>query len=210
MIDFDKKTQEVLTTYHQRMKEEADLMRRLPLEEGMKRRDEFLLPVGQEVGQFLNALVKSTRAQHILEIGTSYGYSTIWLAEAAKKTGGKVTTLEIAPQKVAYAENQLNIAGLAGYVDFIIGDAVASIISSVQEVDFVLVDVWKELYLPAFNAFLPKLNQGAFVVADNMIHPEIHKQEAAAYRAAVRATEAFDTILLPLGSGLEVSKYLND
>jgi len=169
MIDFDKKIQEVLTTYHQRIKEETDLMRRLPLEEGMKRRDEFLLPVGQEVGQFLNTLVKSARSHHILEIGTSYGYSTIWLAEAAKKTGGKVMTLEIDPQKVAYAKNQLNIAGLAQQVDFIIGDAVASIISSVHQFDFVLVDVWKELYLPAFDAFFPKLNPGAFVVADNMI-----------------------------------------
>lgn len=210
MIDFDKKTQEVLATYHQRIREETDLMRRLPLEEGMKRRDEFLLPVGQEVGQFLNSMVKSAHSQHILEIGTSYGYSTIWLAEAAKNTGGKVVTLEIDPQKVAYAKNQLNIAGLADQVIFLIGDAVESIISSDHRFDFVLVDVWKELYLPAFEAFFPKLNPGAFVVADNMIHPKIHEPEAAAYRAAVRATKAFDTILLPIGSGLEVSKYLND
>jgi len=206
MIDFDKEIQEVLSEYHQRMESENALMKSLPREEGMKRRNEFLLPVGKEVGQFLNTLVKASNAQTILEIGTSYGYSTVWLAEAAMHTGGKVITLEIDAQKVTYAKEQLKKAGLVHHVEFRIGDALAHIEQANETFDFVLVDIWKELYLPSFELFFPKLRKDAFVVSDNMIHPPMHKIDVAKYLKALKATQAFDSVLLPIGSGLELSK----
>jgi len=206
MIVFDKKVTTVLTEYHQRIAEETALMQSLPIQEGVKRRDEFLLPVGPEVGQFLNSMVKSADAKTILEIGTSYGYSTIWLAEAASKTGGKVITLEIDPQKVEYAKSKIAAAGLAKYVDFRVGDALESIQQATETFDFVLIDIWKELYIPAFELIFPKLNAGAYLMGDNMLHPPIHRKEANAYRAAIKATAAFDSVLLPIGSGIEVSK----
>ena len=207
MIDFDKKVQAVLKEYHQRMEFENSLMKSLPLGEGMKRRDEFLLPVGKEVGFFLNTMVKATDAKMILEIGTSYGYSTVWLAEAARQTGGKVITLEIDKKKATYAKNKIKMAGLDGLVVFRIGHALESIRQAKETFDFVLVDIWKELYVPCFELFISQLAEGAYVIADNMIHPAIHKKEAAKYRSAVKATRSFDSVLLPIGSGLEVSLF---
>lgn len=210
MIDFEEKVKNVLASYHQRMHEEQRLMKSLPLAEGMKRRDEFLLPVGEEVGRFLNMLVKSAQSKSILEIGTSYGYSTVWLAEAAQSTGGKVISLEIDPGKVSYARQQLDRAGLRSLVEFRVGDATTSIEEAEESFDFVLVDIWKELYVPSFERFKSKLQAGAYVIADNMIHPPMHHKEAKAYRAAIEKTGNFDSVLLPLGSGIELSHFKPD
>ena len=220
MIDLDKKVRTVLEAYHDRMQAENALMKALPREEAMKRRDEFLLPVGETIGQFLNEMIKSAQAKMILEIGTSYGYSTLWMAEAAAKTGGKVVTLEIDEKKVAYAQSQIAKAGLSDVVEFYLGDALNILTdlganpSAAQpemasalktKFDFVLVDIWKELYVPSFELIFPLLNPGAYVVADNMLYPPVHRKEAGEYREAVKATKAFDSVLLPIGSGIEVS-----
>ena len=195
----------MLNEYHQRLAAENILMRELPRSEGMKRRDEFLLAVGEDVGRFLNMMVKSANAQSILEIGTSYGYSTLWLAEAAKATGGKVISLEIDEAKATFAQAKMESAGLGAYVEFRIGDALESIRQATEMFDFVLVDIWKELYIPSLELFLPKLSSGAYVLADNMLHPPVHKPEAEAYRKKIKVSEAFDSVLLPIGSGIELS-----
>lgn len=205
-MDFNNNIQAVLNEYHQRIASENALKESLPREEMMKRRDEFLLPVGKEVGQFLYSLAKASEAKTILEIGTSYGYSTVWLAAAAKANKGKVITLEIDEEKAAYAKKQIEKAGLGDFVDFRIGDAVESIRTASEGFDFVLLDIWKALYIPCFELVFPKLKQDAYVVADNIIHPPNYKKEMTAYRNAVKATQAFDSVLLPMGSGLEVSR----
>lgn len=205
MTVFDTKIENVLAEYHARMESEAILMNSLPIAEGMKRRDDFLLSVGPEVGYFLNTLVKSAKSKTILEVGTSYGYSTLFLAEAAKSTHGKVISLEIDAKKVSYAKTQLTNAGLLDFVEFRIGDALTSIKNAEENFDFVLIDIWKELYVPSFELIYPKLSKGAWVLGDNMIHPPMHKKEALAYRSCVKQTNAFDTLLLPIGSGIEVS-----
>ncbi len=74
--------------------------------------------------------------------------------------------------------------------------------------DFVLLDVWKDLYLPCFDLFASKLSPGAIVVADNMTFPESTRQAAEAYRRRVRESRRFDSVLLPVGSGIEVSRFL--
>lgn len=202
----DKKVKSVLNAYHKRMAKEDTLMQSLGMAEGMKRRDEFLLSVGEDVGVFINTLAKSARSKVILEVGTSYGYSTIWLAEAAKTNGGKVISLEISPEKANFAKKQLEKAGLADFVEIKIGDALDSIAQITEGVDFVLLDIWKELYIPCFDLFYPKLNKNAWVLGDNIIFPPHHKAEAAAYRQRVKDTQAFDSVLLPLGSGIEISQ----
>lgn len=205
MIDIDHNIQAVLSEYHQRMVEEETLMRSLPVEEMMGRRDEFLLPVGEEVGQFLYALAKSSKSKVILEIGTSYGYSTVWLAAAAKAHGGKVITLEIDAEKANFAKSQIDKAGLADVVDFRVGDALESIKQSSEAFDFVLLDIWKSLYIPCFELIQHQLNQGAFVIADNILHPPTYRKDMEVYKNRVKGTEAFDSVLLPIGSGIEVS-----
>ncbi len=172
--------------------------------------DEMLLRVGPQSATLLNLLAKEAGARAILEIGTSYGYSTIWLAEAARATGGRVITLEIHPGKVEYARERLSRAGLAAYAEFCLGDAQTSLKSLAGPFDFVLLDLWKDLYIACFDLMLPKLADGAIVVADNMLYPDSTRPDAARYRRHVRSIPGVSSVLLPVGSGLEVTRLRAD
>ena len=170
-------------------------------------RDRMLLSVGREAGAFINSLAKAAGARRVLELGTSYGYSTLWFAEAMRETGGKVTSLDVADFKQAHARQALERAGLADYVEFRTGDALEIIPTLEGEFDFVLLDIWKNLYLPSLELFAPKLARGAIVVADNMLRPESDRPHALAYRRAIRAKAGISSVLLPLGQGLEISRF---
>lgn len=202
----DEKVSAVLDAYHQRMREEEQRMREAPRAGGSGDwRDQVLLAVGPDTGKLINILVRSLKAPNILELGTSYGYSGIWLAEAAQATGGRVTTMELQDYKAAHAREMAEKAGLASYIDFKVGDAVQMIAELPFKLDFVLVDLWKNLYEPCLEAFYPKLNPGAIIVADNMIRPG--GEEVKRYGRAVRAKPGMTSVMLPVGSGLEISRF---
>jgi predicted O-methyltransferase YrrM len=152
-------------------------------------------------------MVKALGARSILELGTSYGYSTLFLAEAARATGGKLVTTELSADKIAYASGMMEQAGLGDIVEFRQGDARETIRSLPGPFDFVLVDLWKDLYVPCFDLFYPKLAPGALIVADNMIEPAVARDDGLAYRRHVRQAPHIETVLLPLGQGIEVSRY---
>jgi len=92
MVDatIDPTVARVLETYEARAQREEQLWNTLSDEQVRKRLDEFLLPVGRAAGTLINLIVKEGKARRILEVGASYGYSTIWLAEAARAVGGRV------------------------------------------------------------------------------------------------------------------------
>lgn len=168
-------------------------------------RDELLLSVGVEVGAFLHALILARQPRRILELGTSYGYSTLIMADAARTVGAKVVTMELADYKQAYARQQLAAAGLSQAVDWRCGDALELLEADPGPWDFVLLDIWKDLYEPCLNAVYPKLSEEGIICADNMIFPEIARPEVRAYRAAVRGKPDLQSTLLPIGQGLELS-----
>jgi predicted O-methyltransferase YrrM len=204
----DQSVQNVLDEYHRRIETERPRMQRA-FEEGTFAQiiDELLLPVGPESGQVINILAKSLKAPTMLELGTSYGYSGIWLAEAARASGGHLVTMELSEKKSAYARDMSTKAGLAGFVDFRVGDAVKMIEELPHGIDFVLVDLWKGLYLPCLEAFYPKLNAGAIIVSDNMIEPASEHEAVMRYQRAIRAKAKITSVLVPVGSGLEVSRF---
>ncbi len=169
-------------------------------------RDEFLLPIGPEVGAFLHSLVLARRPARLLELGTSYGYSTLILADAARQVGARLVTMELADYKQAEARRQINNAGLADAVDFRLGDAVAMThADSGAPFEFILLDIWKELYVPCLQAFYPKLAAEGIVAADNMVEPVYARDSARAYRQALGKLPDMQTTLLPIGSGIELS-----
>lgn len=172
---------------------------------GFAIRDEFLLPVGREVGELLHTLVRAHRPRRILELGTSYGYSTLFLADAAKAVGAEVVTMELAQYKQDHARAELAEAELADVVDFRCGDALELLAADPGPWDFVLLDIWKELYLPCFAAFYPKLSEAGMICADNIIEPAMSREDMRAYRAAVAARADLRSTLLPVGSGIELS-----
>jgi len=200
----DEKVQAVLDAYHARIQEERGAPRR-PHNGRDAEGDQRLLAVGPDTGQFINILARSLMAPVILEIGTSFGYSGIWLGEAARESGGRVITMELQEHKTAYAREMASKAGLADYIDFKVGDAVQLIAELTVGVDFILLDLWKNLYLPCLEAFYPKLNPGAIIVADNMLRPG--DEHVKAYGRAVRAKPGITSVLLPVGSGIEVSRF---
>jgi predicted O-methyltransferase YrrM len=203
----DDAIESVLTEYEKRGASEFKLQAQIGEQEWLGRRDEFLIAVGRETGMLLNLLAKSVRARTILELGTSYGYSTIWLAEAARKTGGKVISLDVSGKKQEYASAMLNKAGLSAQVEFHVGDARQKITDLAGPFDFVLLDLWKDLYIPCFDLVYPKLSTGAFVAADNMLLPEAYRASANVYRKHARSKPKIDSVLLPVGSGVELSRY---
>ena len=156
-------------------------------------------------GKLLYLLARLLNAKNILEIGTSFGYSGIWLAEAARRSGGHVTTLELAKNKSDYARDMSKKAGLADYIEFKNGDALDLIKEMKGGWDFILLDLWKDMYTPCLEAFYPKLNPGAIIVADNMISPG--GPEVARYGKAVREKPKMTSILVPVGQGLEISRF---
>src|SRR4029077_4773207 len=93
----------VLEEYEARAQREEKLWSTLSAEEAMRRRDEMLLPVGRAAGSLINLLVKEGETRRILEVGSSYGYSTTWLAEGARAIDGRVISLELQRAKTEYA-----------------------------------------------------------------------------------------------------------
>ncbi len=204
----DTRFQALLSRYHARMAQEDRAMKSDP--EGFhRRRDEFLLAVGPEVGRLLHALIIGRGAKRILELGTSYGYSTAFLADAARQTGGRLYTMDVAANKQQYARAQLEEAGLLPQVEWMLGDATQMLKMLDGPFDFVLVDLWKDLYVPCLELFYPKLARNAVIVADNMLFPERVRADAEAYRTAVKGKGDLQSVLLPIGNGIELSCLWN-
>ncbi len=199
--------QSVLDQFHARSDSEQELLTSLPWEELERRQDEFLLPVGPDVGQLMNMLVKTGGARAIVEVGTSYGYSALWLGEAARATGGKVFSFDVHQGKQDYARKALAQAGVADFVEFILGDAHQRIAEMSEPIEFALIDHWKYLYLGCFDVLLPKLAPGAIIVADNVTYPPDTEGHIQAYRDRVAATPGMTTLMLPIGNGIELSRY---
>ncbi|MFT8717106.1 O-methyltransferase [Gluconobacter potus] len=198
----DDRVAQVLELYHERIQAERE-----ERNAGIHRpNSERFLAVGRRTGQLISILARVLDKPTILELGTSYGYSTIWLAEAARTAGGRLVTIELEPHKIAFARDMAERAGLADYVDFRHGDALDLIGQMDDGIDFVLMDLWKDLYVPCLEAVLPKLNPGAIIVADNMRVPG--GEDARKYQQAVRAIPHMLSVPLLVGTGLEVSRYL--
>jgi len=201
----DAKFQAVLDRYNQRAAAEAEEWASADRSRVHAWRDKYLLHVGEEVANFLRDLAIARKATRIVELGTSYGYSTLFLADAARVTGGRLLSFDVAADKQAYAREQLAAAGLDGFVDFHAGDALELIGEVEGGFDLVLIDIWKDLYVRCFEAVRPKLAENGIIAADNILRPVDARPQAEAYRAAVRADPAMQTVLLPIGSGIELS-----
>ena len=198
--------QKLLEEYHARAKAEFAGMEKLSREEMARRIDEFLIPVGPDTGALLHSLARSLEAKCVVEIGASYGYSAIWLADAVRQTGGKVHSFELSTSKIEYATAKLRSVGLHEFVEFHTGDAVQLLQQFDARCDLVLIDCWKNLYEPCFELIYPKLAPQGVVVADNMLFPVETRPEALSYQKLVRSKRDMESVLLPIGSGIDVSR----
>jgi predicted O-methyltransferase YrrM len=131
------------------------------------------MPVTPEAGRLLYALVRATRPQTVVEFGTSLGLSGIHLAAAVKDNGsGRVVTTELSTAKIATATRNFTDAGVNDVITVLEGDALSTLTTLDGPVEFVLLDGWKEFYLPVIELLEPKLSTGALIVADNTNMPD--------------------------------------
>lgn len=149
--------------------------------------------------EFLTVLVSSIGAEGILEIGGSSGISTIALAAAARATQGKVFSIEIEPERQAEAKKTIAELDLQDQVEFLLGDA-GSIIPTLGQVSFVLIDCEKNDYVRFFDML--DLGPGAVVVADNILSHDL-----SAYVHHVRGRAGVESVTLPIGQGLEITRF---
>jgi predicted O-methyltransferase YrrM len=129
---------------------------------------EFYIPVTPEAGRLLYALARATKPVTVVEFGMSFGISALHLASAVRDNGaGRVITTEISDTKIAAAKQTFADTGLDDLITVLEGDALTTLEELDGAVDFVLLDGWKELYLPVIKLLEPKLSPGALVIADN-------------------------------------------
>jgi predicted O-methyltransferase YrrM len=135
---------------------------------------DYYLPVTPEAGRLLYSLVRATRPETVVEFGMSLGLSGIHLAAAVRDNGtGRVVTTELSAAKIATATRNFADVGLADVVTVLEGDALETLGSLDGSVDFLLLDGWKELYLPVITMLEPRLSPGTLVVADNTNMPDL-------------------------------------
>ncbi len=148
--------------------------------------------------EFICALAAGIRATRLLEIGGSSGISTIALAAAARQTGGRLVSIEIEPARQTESRHTLTELGLADYVDYVLADA-GAVLDRHTDLQFVLIDCEKDDYIRFFDAL--RLAPGAVVVADNILSHALWD-----YVGHVRAVPGVQSLTLPVGKGLEVSR----
>ncbi len=161
-------------------------------------RAERLRQVSPEVGRFLHTIVLARRPRTIVEIGTSWGYSTIWLSLAARQVGATVTTLEIDPKKVAAATANLREAGLGSVATIVEGDAAAYLRARNEPFDFAFLDAEKEDYAAYLDMVVPLLAPGGVLVADNLLS---HAEDLAPFRERALGDEQLSGLVVPIGRG---------
>jgi caffeoyl-CoA O-methyltransferase len=183
------------------------------LEEEDRREREAGLPAAQRsrqvtpaTGRFLFTVIAPQPAVEVLEIGGSRGYSTIWLAAAARILGGSVLSLEWDPAKIEAWRSNVEEAGLSEWADLVEGDAFETLETIEDVYDVVFLDAEKTDYEALFGLARGKVEPGALVIADNVVsHEELH-----AYSAARQADATLTSVTVPLDRGLELSTVLSE
>ncbi len=145
-----------------------DLARQMTAEERAEAMSEFYIPVTPEAGRLLYALIRATRPATVVEFGMSFGISAVHLAAGVRDNGaGAVVTTELSATKIAAARKTFAETGLDDVITILEGDALSTLAAFEGPVDFVLLDGWKDLYLPVLELLEPRLSPGVLIVADN-------------------------------------------
>lgn len=163
-----------------------------------------LLNLEPETAQLISILARSSRARRILEIGTSNGYSTIWLAAAVGYGGGRIISIDRSAEKHKLARENLIAAGLAQFVELQLGDASDLIKTLPGPFDFVFFDADRINAPDQLTLLLPKLAPQALLLADNVLS---HPTEISGYLSMVNGLRQLHHILVPIGKGLSVGYF---
>jgi predicted O-methyltransferase YrrM len=160
------------------------------------------MPISPQAGDLLYILVRAKRPSTLVEFGTSYGISTIYLASAVADNGtGHVISTELSAAKLIAARANLVEARLTDHVTVLPGDAMSTLNDIPAPIDFVLLDGWKDLCLPVLRSLESRLAVGALIVADDIILPSL-----SGYLEYVRdPANGYVSVAFPVEDGMEIS-----
>ncbi len=181
------------------------------LEEQGKVRDDIQPSVKPEAGRFLGLLIRLTGAQRVLEIGSGIGYSALWMGEAVRDTGGKVTTVDNHARTHKEVVNNLRESGLEEYVEPLLGDAESIVPSLRPGWDIIFQDGGKYLYPKLYETTVNLLKKGGLLVADDTLFKVNRKvrrglgEYTDQYNRMVFADKRFYSVILPVGHGMTIS-----
>jgi len=160
---------------------------------------ERFVNITPDTGPFLALLLQAVQARTILEIGTSTGYSTIWLADACEATGGHVTTVEVRADRVALARANFEQAGLSARITQVHAPVEAWLATSTPDAfDYVFLDANRAQYVALWPRLLPLVRPGGLVVVDNAVS---HHEQLQPFTALVQATPGVESVVVPVGKG---------
>jgi caffeoyl-CoA O-methyltransferase len=187
------------------MKNLFEVLERLEIEDDQQREKnlqstERNRSIPRDVGEYLSVFLRAMKPKLIVEVGTSVGYSTLWLGMSAKSFGGKVISYEIDSERANKAKQNITEAGLSDVIEIIHSDFNFAEIPN--NIDFVFFDQEKSDYVPHFKKIFSKINPGGVIIADNVIS---HFEELRLYIELVRDNKECDSVMNPIGNGLEVT-----
>ena len=125
------------------------------------------LAISKNQGEDLVQLIKEKNLKNIVEFGTSFGISTLYLAQGILATGGKVLTTELLPSKASKAIENFSNAGVDKLIEVRVGDAMETLKGYSESIDLLLLDGWKDLYLPLFRMLEPNFHSATTIYVDN-------------------------------------------
>ncbi|PYJ34889.1 MAG: methyltransferase [Verrucomicrobia bacterium] len=158
-----------------------------------------MLNITRDTGEFLSLLVRATSARRVLELGTSNGYSTLWLASATRVTGGTVTTVELSDYKVSLARQNFSRSGLASHITLLHDDAERVLERSPDAAfDLVFMDAERSKYPDWWPHLKRVLRPGGLLVVDNATS---HAEQMGPFIALVETAAEFATSQVPVGNG---------
>jgi caffeoyl-CoA O-methyltransferase len=156
-----------------------------------------LRQIPPETGRFLALLCASAPVGQVIEIGSSAGYSTLWLSLACQSRQDRLTGFEVLPEKVALARETFRLAGVEAMIDLVEGDA-RQVIDRYTEVAFCFLDAEKEIYADCYEKIVPNLVSGGLLVADNVIS---HAEELRPFVERALNDPRVDAVVVPIGKG---------
>lgn len=170
-------------------------------------RDDICPSIGKEIGSFLHFLAILTNSKKIIEVGTSIGYSTAWLALAAKKTQGHVETIEKAGRLIYEAENNIKLMNLSDYVSFYQGNGESIIPELKDDYDFIFIDGATKSYSELYEISLKKLKTGGLLIFEDILFSvtgkrTIQKEIMNEFNIKVKNDKRIEKSYLSIGDGL--------
>lgn len=184
---FDKTTQEVL----------------LSLEETQKN----FWNISRVTAEFLYTLIQTANCKNVLEIGTSNGYSGIWIGKALKITGGNLKTIEFWEKRYSIAQENFKKCGVADVIEILPGSAI-DVLKALPEdykIDFAFVDANKREYIDFFRLIHPRLNVGGIIACDNVLS---HKEKTQEFIDAINVHPDYENVVLNLPAGLSLARKI--